>query len=250
MKQFIPLGSHHVSYPHPKVGLIDSYLHDVYGIIISDYIVVNEHGVESHHTTRTILSGEELCPEYHINIDDRYGTELLFLPTTKTLTLEQLNRCIQQALLNREFQHMFDDLKERGYFVHLDCDVLELTIERRTENHYHLFDDDYCLSFGLDGSWEPSLLSKLYSLQDYLRCNIRLKNNTKHSYKNVSEESLMFMNELLKNQRKHGAWTSNYYGEHPYVNDGVYTYYRDGKKEEMNREEFLLKHPDSFCIND
>lgn len=250
MKQIIPLGSHHISYNQPKVAMIEGYLNDVYGMILSDYITVDEDGKENHETTRTILIGEELRPDYHITTEEQYKTEVFFLPSTKILTLKQLNKCIQLALSNRRIGEMLADLKEGGFTTSLDGDVLELGIYRRSENEYRIHSGIHSLTFDLDGTCEPLLLRSLYNLQDYLRCAICLKNSSCANEYDVPEETLSFMNGLLKNQRTHGVWVANFFGADTYVNDGVYTYHQDGKKEAMSHEEFRLKYPQCFCIND
>ena len=48
-----PMNSHFVKFDKPKMGIIESYLEEVHGMLISDYSCIDKNGRQSFETVRT-----------------------------------------------------------------------------------------------------------------------------------------------------------------------------------------------------
>ena len=233
--------SHLVMFERPKIGVIEGFVEEIHGMTLSSYCHTDDNGT-SFGTVRTLLIGEELNPSWHI--DSEKNLDVHILNHFPMLSKEDIRKCIQSAEGIRYLSEMFDDLKKRGWTTDFEKRTFQIAVDKYTHKDVSTygFKGEIIGTITVNIDWIPSALYKLYSVQEYLRCHLHLVCYTNR----VSQGDLDFMNELLKNQWKYGMLTNGVVGKEKALNDGVYTYYEDGTKELMSREEFRNKYPDSF----
>lgn len=244
-QQVTPMNSHLVMFDKPKMGVIEGFVEEVYGMTISDYYCIDENGMESFNTVRTILIGEELKPSWSID-SFRDDTDIYFFKEFPKLSIKDIKNCLCSVKNVRSYSEMFDDLEEKGCYTDLEGKVLEATIYEK-ETPKGVVHEIYIRGVHrvyIEAQWIPAKLEKMFSLQHYLKCRIHLKS------KDLNQATLDMMNELLENHAKNGIKVAHYMKNEECVNDGVYTYHLNGLKEKMTREEFMNKYPDSLDYYD
>lgn len=240
-QQVTPMNSHLVMFDTPKMGVIEGFVEEVYGMTLSDYYCIDEDGNESFNTVRTILIGEELRPSWSID-SFKDNVDIFFFKDFPKLSIKDIRNCLISVGSTRGYSEMFDDLKEKGCTTELDGKVIEAriyeyeTINGKRKEVY--IPGLYKIS--IEDQWIPASLCKLYSLQDFLKCRFQLTS------KDLSQANLDMINELLENHSKYGIKVAYFMKNNECVNDGVYTYHLNGLKEPMTREEFMKQYPDAY----
>lgn len=240
-QQVTPMSSHLVMFDKPKMGIVGGFLEEVHGMTISDYYCVDDNNKGSFETARTLLVGEGLDPNWHLDTFDS-DLEFYHLKDFPKLSVRDVRECIQLAEKVRDLSDLFEELKQYGFTTELNGKVIEANIEE-----YEVCDSKRyqisllsTVSFDSKSKWIPAILIKLYTLQHFLKCKFHLNS------KDLSRSTLDMMNELLENQSKNGIMVAKYLEKEECLNDGVYTYHSNGLKEPMTREVFMKKYPDAF----
>lgn len=240
-QQVTPMSSHLVMFDKPKMGIVGGFLEEVHGMTISDYYCLDENGKGSFETARTILTGEDLNPTWHLDTFDG-NLEFYHLKEFPKLSIKDIRECIYSAIEVRDLGDLFKELEDYGFTTELKGEIIEANIsEYKTAKK-----KSYQISFwgtariSSDSIWIPKILDDLYTLQHFLKCKFHLNS------KDLSRSTLDMMNELLENQSKNGIMVAKYLEKEECLNDGVYTYHSNGLKEPMTREVFMKKYPDAF----
>lgn len=236
-EQIKPMGSHLIKFDKPKIAIIEGYLEEVYGIVVNDYYSIDKNGYDSFETSRTILVGEELAPNWHIQAYNE-KIRMYFIKNYPVLSKKDFFGCIIANNEARGWGETFDDLEENGFSFSIAEEVIHAKIES-INNHYSI-SSEYFPYIEERDQWIPLVLDKLYSIQRFTHHRIEL------SSKSLSETSLKLMNQLLENQLKNRIFINEKEGTDLCVNDGVYTYYKNGFTEAMTREEFMTKYPAAY----
>ena len=108
----IPMNSHFVKFDPPKMGVVEGFVEEVHGILLSDSYIF-ESGLKTFETVRTILVGDELSPNWHID-SGQDSIDIHFLKDYPKLTLSDIKRCMQLARQNRSISEMFEDMERYG----------------------------------------------------------------------------------------------------------------------------------------
>lgn len=236
-EQIKPMGSHLIKFDKPKIAIIEGYVEEVHGIVVNDFYSIDKNGYDSFETSRTILVGEELSPNWHIKSYD-YSIRMYFIKNYPVLSKKDFFECIIANNKTRGWGETFDELEEYGFSFRTPDEVIHAKIDY-INNHYSIF-SEYFPYIEEEGQWIPLVLNKLYSIQRFTHCLIELSSKT------LSETSLKLMNQLLENQLKNRIFINEKEGTDLCVNDGVYTYYKNGFTEAMTREEFMAKYPAAY----
>lgn len=232
-----PMNSHLVMFDKPKMGIIESFLEEMHGIILSEYSFTDNNGKIQFGTNRTILVGEELNPKWSI---DSYSdsTFIHFFKNFPVLSVYDVSQIIQSAKGVRGLGETFDDLLEAGCYIQTKGLVIDVRL-----NEYNTCDGtEYSFLipniayFNTNEKWIPAALLKLFSIQKFMGCKFHLNSDDK------LQAVANMMNELLDNHHRNGVMVVREKGDVICVNDGVYTYHTNGLKEPQTREKFLKKY--------
>lgn len=240
-QQVTPMNSHLVMFDKPKMGIIGGFLEEVHGITISDYYCIDENGNGSFESMRTLLVGETLSPDWHLDTFDG-NLEFYHLKEFPKLSVKDIRECIYSAKDVRDLGDLLKELEEYGFTTELKDEIIKADISenKMTKKKFYQICIFGTASIISDSSWIPEILKDLYTLQHFLKCKIHL------SSKDLSRATLDMMNELLENHSKNGIKVAHYMKDEECVNDGVYTYHLNGLKEKMTREEFTEKYPNAY----
>lgn len=233
-----PLNSHLVKFDKPKMGIIDSFLEEVHGIILSEYSFTDNEGKIQFGTIRTILIGEELDPMWQIDSFSD-STFIHFFRNFPELSAYDIRKIIESIDHVRGFSEAFEDLKNAGCYTRMKGMVIEAYLrEYRTVNgnRYGFLIPNIALLYTYE-KWIPASLLQLFSLQEFMGCKFHLNGD------NELQATVEQMNELLENHRQHEVMVVKCEGTVTCVNDGVYTYHPNGLKEKQTREEFQHRYP-------
>lgn len=236
-EQIKPMGSHLIKFDKPKIAIIEGYVEEVHGIVVNDYYSIDGNGYDSFETSRTILVGEELAPNWHIQAYNE-KIRMYFIKNYPVLSKKDFFECIIANNEARGWGETFDDLEEYGFSFSIAEEVIHAKIES-INNHYSI-SSEYFPYIEERDQWIPLVLDKLYSIQRFTHHRIEL------SSKSLSETNLKLMNQLLENQLKNRIFINNKECTELCMNDGVYTYYKNGFTEAMTREEFKAKYPAAY----
>lgn len=233
-----PLSSHFIKYEPMRIAVINGYIEQVSGMLLSQYIDSDEHII----TNRTILTREEMVPDSNIGSDDDNWLDgLHFFKSFPNLTMEDIRKTIRSTKGVRGVHESFNDLNKLGCIVPKVEEDLKMNIYGNDET-YLLYSKDLG-DVRIYKGWIPSSLETLYSIQSFLKRRIVLETSDK---KPVDRNILDMMNQILENQHKNRVFTNGMLlsSKDRAYNDGVYTYYTTGVTVEMTREEFIKKFPD------
>lgn len=236
-EQIKPMGSHLIKFDKPRIAIIEGYVEEVHGIVVNDYYSIDGNGYDSFETSRTILVGEELAPNWHIKSYDD-NIRMYFIKNLPTLSEKDFFECVIAINNSRGWGETFDDLEEHGFSFRTSEEVIHAKIDY-IDNHYSIFSEYFPYIEERD-QWIPFVLDKLYSIQRFTHHRIEL------SSKSLSETNLKLMNQLLENQLKNRIFINEKEGTDLCLNDGVYTYYKNGFTEAMTREEFMAQYPEAY----
>lgn len=235
-----PLNSHFIKYDTMKFAVVNGYIEQVSGMLLSQYIDSDGQIVSN----RTILTREEMIPDSNISSDDdNWMDGLHFFKNFPNLTMEDIHKTICSTKGVRSIYESFDDLNKLGCIVPIVNEDLTITVYDHKDT-YGLFCKEL-KSIKLNKGWIPSSLEILYSIQSFLKRRIVLESSEVCP---VDKNTLEMMNQILENQRKNLVFTDGILSENKAYNDGVYTYYTNGVTIEMTREEFTKKFPDAYEV--
>lgn len=236
-----PMNSHLVKFDKPKMGIIESYLEEVHGMLISDYSCADDKGRISFETVRTILVGEELTPSWHLDsFTDNYNIH--FFKHYPELSMLDIRKAIESVNNVRGLGDMFDDLAEAGCYTQTKDQVFEAWFDEDavcdgTEYSFNIPDIGFLHE---KCKWIPTALCQLFSIQKFMKCRFHLKGNDQH------KATIDMMNELLENHHQYGVKVATNKGDTECVNDGVYTYHINGLKEPQTRQAYMEKYPNAY----
>lgn len=234
-----PVNSHLVLYDTPKVAVANGYIERVYGMMLSQHI--DKYGCIA--TNRTLLVGEELTPYWNNDSnEDGILDSVKYLNDFPKLSMKDVYNIISGTRGTRDVSDSFYDLKNMGCIVpsvsgHLTMSVCE------GKDSYSCYSKELPV-YEIKKGWVPVALEELYGLQSFLNRRVVLESDDSEP---VDQGVLDFMNGILANQSVHKVFVDGLFKDgETFVNDGVYTYAKNGTKVAMTREEFLQKHPEAY----
>ena len=240
-----PMNSHLVKFDKPKMGIIESYLVEVHGMLISDYSCVDNNERQSFETVRTLLVGEELTPTWHLDsFTDNYN--IYFFKHFPELSMLDIRKAIESVNNVRGLGDMFDDLAEAGCYTQTKDQVFEAWFDEYAvcDGTKYSFNIPEIGFITTKSKWIPAALCQLFSIQKFMQCKFHLKGSSQ------LKAIIYMMNELLENHHLNGVKTGSNMGETLCVNDGVYTYHVNGLKEPQTRQAFMEKYPKAYDYED